>query len=116
MKRSIEGNVANIARDLTLGRSRTINATSVGPHFGRCAVLQRADHRRKLDAARKKRRRTRQALGLRVAPVEYDHGTIEMLITLGWLIREHCDDATKVGDAIARLLRDAYHYNGGKLR
>jgi hypothetical protein len=61
------------------------------------------DHR----GDRFRRYRARVAAGRRVARVEYDGATLDLLISMHWLSEADAADARKVGDAIAHMLEDA---------
>ena len=66
------------------------------------------DARLELKRARDRRHYRRQLAELAVAPVEYSGATIDYLEKYGWFHEgDDRDDPRCIGDAIARLVRDA---------
>lgn len=70
-------------------------------------MLQRPDRADAPGESRRQRYRRRQALGLGIAPVEFDATIVDFLVRTSWLPADETHDRALVGRAIAALIKDS---------
>jgi hypothetical protein len=106
---------------LPLAAVDAVNAVVVGPqHSGAAAppanaayllsshrMLERPQPSETRRRARHARHRRCLKAGIVVAPVEIDGAVLDMLIRLRWLVERDAADRGKIGEAVARMLRDS---------